>query len=181
MKTETVGNNSSSAKRVSLFPSDIICSSFTDPHPLVTAFHPQRFDAILITPPLESNSWNWENTSDLPVRALSSDPGFVFLWVGRGDTDGLERGRECLAKWGFRRCEDLIFVKRNRQEQSGRDNTPSDAGVLTSQKEHCLMGIRGTVRRAMDSWFVHCNVDVDTYLWDNGSGEIKGLGGGSEG
>ena len=26
--------------------------------------------------------------------------------------------------------------------------------------QHCLMGIRGTVRRSTDSWFVHCNIGV---------------------
>ena len=28
------------------------------------------------------------------------------------------------------------------------------------------MGIRGTVRRSTDSWFVHCNVDTDVIVWE---------------
>ncbi|KAG8700263.1 hypothetical protein FRC08_004799 [Ceratobasidium sp. 394] len=28
------------------------------------------------------------------------------------------------------------------------------------------MGIRGTVRRSTDSWFVHCNIDTDVIIWD---------------
>lgn len=31
------------------------------------------------------------------------------------------------------------------------------------------MGIRGTVRRSTDSWFVHCNVDTDVMLWEGDS------------
>lgn len=28
------------------------------------------------------------------------------------------------------------------------------------------MGIRGTVRRSNDPWFVHCNVDTDVIIWE---------------
>jgi len=28
------------------------------------------------------------------------------------------------------------------------------------------MGIRGTVRRSTDSWFVHCNIDTDVIVWE---------------
>lgn len=28
------------------------------------------------------------------------------------------------------------------------------------------MGIRGTVRRSNDPWFVHCNVDTDVIVWE---------------
>lgn len=34
---------------------------------------------------------------------------------------------------------------------------PTDS-IFQNTKEHCLMGIRGTVRRATDGWFVHTNV-----------------------
>lgn len=35
---------------------------------------------------------------------------------------------------------------------------PPTTSLLTRTKQHCLIGIRGTVRRSTDSWFVHCNV-----------------------
>jgi hypothetical protein len=35
---------------------------------------------------------------------------------------------------------------------------------LISFKEHCLMGIRGTVRRSVDSDFIHANVDIDLII-----------------
>ena len=37
---------------------------------------------------------------------------------------------------------------------------PPTTSLLTRTKQHCLMGIRGTVRRSTDSWFVHCNVGM---------------------
>ena len=33
-----------------------------------------------------------------------------------------------------------------------------------SLKEHCLMGIRGTVRRNQDGHFIHANVDLDIII-----------------
>jgi hypothetical protein len=196
---------------------------------------------VILLTPLST----WEETAKIPIRQLSADPGFVFLWVGRGDEDGLERGRECLAGWGFRRAEDIVWVKTNKvnkeitggknqrgveveqstgndivsgsrsgaavdpedeemseehrpsqergstpeiphdQENQDPDPTPrrprpyprnQNHGALTdglfaSSKEHCLMGIRGTVRRSTDSRFVHCNVDTDVMIWEDDGGE----------
>ncbi|WVF71216.1 hypothetical protein IAT40_006016 [Kwoniella sp. CBS 6097] len=180
-----------------------------------------KFDVILVHP-LSS----WEATSSLPIRQISADPSFVFLWVGKSDHEGLERGRECFAKWGFRRAEDIVWVKINRNKRNGNQNAiekvdnvgkgheeevdgvkdngsnqdqdmdgdgaldqadqdrptvgggpsripmsngagPSaeNGALFASQKEHCLMGIRGTVRRSTDMRFVHCNVDTDVMVW----------------
>jgi len=33
------------------------------------------------------------------------------------------------------------------------------------------VGIRGTVRRSTDSWFVHCNVDTDVIIWEGDPGD----------
>lgn len=38
--------------------------------------------------------------------------------------------------------------------------------MLHPTVEHCLMGIKGTVRRSNDGWFVHCNIDTDVMVWD---------------
>ena len=50
---------------------------------------------------------------------MSADPSFVFLWVGSGAGEGLERGREVIAKWGFRRSEDIVWVKTNKETNKG--------------------------------------------------------------
>lgn len=41
---------------------------------------------------------------------------------------------------------------------------PPTTSLLTRTKQHCLIGIRGTVRRSTDSWFVHCNVGMYTAI-----------------
>ena len=140
------------------------------PTSLATALSPTRFDVILITP-----NQGWDETAALPIRHLSADPGFVFLWVGKGDEDGLERGRACFAKWGFRRAEDIVWVKTTKRRSASaggqEEGTGGGGGLLASQKEHCLMGIRGTVRRSTDTRFVHCNVDTDVMVWEDSGGE----------
>lgn len=40
--------------------------------------------------------------------------------------------------------------------------------------QHCLMGIRGTVRRSVDTNFVHCNIDTDVILWSPPRPEVEG-------
>ncbi|KAH8977178.1 MT-A70-domain-containing protein [Lactarius hatsudake] len=124
-----------------------------------------KFDVIVLDPPL-SSSFSWNTLQDLPLATLAADPSFVFLWVGSGAGDGLERGREVLAKWGYRRCEDVCWVKTNLESNRGPGTDPPTTSLLTRTKQHCLIGIRGTVRRSTDSWFVHCNVDTDVILWE---------------
>jgi len=79
---------------------------------------PSKFDVIVIDPPM-SSSFSWDTLQELSLTSLAADPSFVFLWVGSGAGDGLERGREVLAKWGYRRCEDVCWVKTNRKSNHG--------------------------------------------------------------
>ncbi|KIJ18143.1 hypothetical protein PAXINDRAFT_71980 [Paxillus involutus ATCC 200175] len=131
----------------------------------LSLLHPNKFDVILLDPPF-SSSFSWEELQELPIPTLAADPSFVFMWVGSGAGEGLERGREVLAKWGYRRCEDVVWVKTNVNSNRGPGTDPPTTSLLTRTKQHCLMGIKGTVRRSTDSWFVHCNVDTDVIIWD---------------
>ncbi|GAA5915089.1 uncharacterized protein JCM6883_003266 [Sporobolomyces salmoneus] len=134
-----------------------------------------RFDSILLTPP---PSLSFDALSALPISSIASNPGFIWLWVGSGqktfdergevvrtDGIGLEKGRELLAGWGYRRCEDIVWLKSNKKDPEA-DLTTDPTSLFSSTIEHCLMGIRGTVRRSTDSWFVHCNVDTDVLVWE---------------
>ena len=125
----------------------------------LSTLNPCKFDVILLDPPF-SSSFTWDTLQDLPIPSLAADPSYVFLWVGSGAGEGLERGREVLAKWGYRRCEDVCWVKTNRTTNMGPGTDPPTTSLLTRTKQHCLMGIRGTVRRSTDGWFVHCNVGM---------------------
>jgi mRNA (2'-O-methyladenosine-N6-)-methyltransferase len=126
-------------------------------YPQLTTLQPTKFDVILLDPPF-SSSFTWDSLQELPIPSLAADPSFVFLWVGSGAGEGLERGREILARWGYRRCEDVVWVKTNKTTNDGPGTDMPTTSLLTRTKQHCLIGIRGTVRRSTDSWFVHCNV-----------------------
>ncbi|GAA5892708.1 hypothetical protein JCM8208_005890 [Rhodotorula glutinis] len=130
-----------------------------------------RFDCILLTPP-SSVTYDELAALDLPSRA--STPSFVWLWVGSGQAGlggvdgggiGLEQGRELLASWGYRRCEDIVWLKTNRRDPES-ELVKEPVSLFNPTLEHCLMGIRGTVRRSTDSFLVHCNVDTDVIVWE---------------
>lgn len=98
-------------------------SASLSPHYLpltrLRTMNPAKFDVILIDPPFHSPSFSWETLSTFPIPQLAGDPSFVFMWVGSGASDGLERGREVLARWGYRRCEDVVWVKTNKECNKG--------------------------------------------------------------
>lgn len=87
-------------------------------HSEIPSLQPSKFDVILLDPPF-SSSFTWDHLQELAIPALAADPSFVFLWVGSGAGEGLERGREVLAKWGYRRCEDVVWVKTNLTSNQG--------------------------------------------------------------
>jgi len=146
--------------------------TWLDPHASLGVLEAVGYDVILIDPPLFSYAWRaphesrhacwtWDEVAQLPIPRLASRESFVFLWVGDGRDDGLERGRDCLQRWGFRRCEDIVWV----QTESCTQYAPASPSLLKPVVQHCLMGIRGTVVRSTDSFFVHCNIDTDVILW----------------
>lgn len=104
----------------------------------------------------------------------------MFLWVGSGGRNGLEKGREILARWGYRRCEDICWLAIDSEEDTdpsvlarqevGWNIRSSTSSGLSRSVQHCLMGIRGTVRRSTDGNFVHCNIDTDVILWPQSKG-----------
>lgn len=130
-----------------------------------------KFDVILIDPPLEeyqrtqgvtkTKFWSWDDIMHLEIEEIAAPRSFIFLWCG--SSDGLDLGRQCLRKWGFRRCEDICWIKTNRNNIGHNKNLEPKA-IFQRTKEHCLMGIRGTVRRSTDGDFIHSNVDIDLII-----------------
>ncbi|KAJ1646477.1 N6-adenosine-methyltransferase subunit mettl14 [Dispira simplex] len=109
--------------------------------------------------------WTAEQIAKLPIPEIAASPSFIFLWVG--DSRGLDEGRQLLVKWGYRRCEDIVWIKTNKRTNSSEGDAitlRSPRSVLQHTKEHCLMGIRGTARRSTDSHFIHCNIDTDVIV-----------------
>jgi len=99
----------------------------------------------------------------LAIEQIAENPSFIFLWCG--SEEGLDQGRLLLKKWGFRRCEDIVWIKTNKKEEE-RTPTVTMHGKLIFQhtKEHCLMGIKGTVRRNQDGHLIHANIDTDVII-----------------
>ncbi|KAL8506107.1 hypothetical protein ACS0TY_017098 [Phlomoides rotata] len=136
-------------------------------------FFGSKFDVILIDPPWEEyvhrapgvtdhmEYWTFEEIMNLKIEAIADTPSFIFLWVGDGV--GLEQGRQCLKKWGFRRCEDICWVKTNKTNATPGLRHDSHT-LFQRSKEHCLMGIKGTVRRSTDGHIIHANIDTDVII-----------------
>ncbi|KAK9828073.1 hypothetical protein WJX81_008698 [Elliptochloris bilobata] len=132
-----------------------------------------RFDVALVDPPWEEyarrapglaqmDTWGWAEIQALELENVMDTPSFIFLWCG--SAEGLDAGRHCLRKWGFRRCEDICWIKTNVSAERKGALRPDAHSVLQHTKEHCLMGIRGTVRRAHDGHIIHSNVDTDVIV-----------------
>ncbi|GAV76287.1 MT-A70 domain-containing protein [Cephalotus follicularis] len=136
-------------------------------------FFGTKFDVILVDPPWEEyvhrapgvtdhmEYWTFEEIQNLKIEAIADTPSFIFLWVGDGV--GLEQGRQCLKKWGFRRCEDICWVKTNKTNATPGLRHDSHT-LFQHSKEHCLMGIKGTVRRSTDGHIIHANIDTDVII-----------------
>ncbi|GAA5821051.1 hypothetical protein JCM3770_004352 [Rhodotorula araucariae] len=159
--------------RHSIPPTYLDLPATADPSPsrmaaALASLSPARFDAILLTPP---PSVSYAELAALDLGARAATPGFVWLWVGSGQAGpgaggiGLEKGRELLTRWGYRRCEDIVWLKTNTRDPE-RDLVNEPVSLFNPTIEHCLMGIRGTVRRSTDSFLVHCNVDTDVIVWE---------------
>lgn len=61
------------------------------------------------------------------------------------------------------RCEDICWIRTNIKNPGHSKNLEAKA-VFQRTKEHCLMGIKGTVRRSTDGDFIHANVDIDLII-----------------
>eukprot|EP00879_Flechtneria_rotunda_P026459 GHRR01028212.1.p2 GENE.GHRR01028212.1~~GHRR01028212.1.p2 ORF type:complete len:259 (+),score=66.68 GHRR01028212.1:600-1376(+) len=138
-----------------------------------------KFDVILIDPPWEeyvrrapgfvadTEWWSWEQIQALDIDAIADTPSFVFLWCG--SAEGLDAGRHCLKKWGFRRSEDVCWIKTNKDAASRKyliAEYQEPGSMLVHTKEHCLLGIRGSVKRSLDGHIIHSNCDTDVIVSD---------------
>lgn len=142
-----------------------------------------KFDVILIDPPWEEYQtrvagmyvpdedkavWSVDEIRQLKIAEISDSQSFLFLWCGEMH---LEHGRDVMKRWGFRRVEDICWVKTNRTaptDERGRVKRQSvmygDSSILQRTKEHCLVGVKGTVKRSIDTHFLHANCDVDLIM-----------------
>ncbi|OWM72199.1 hypothetical protein CDL15_Pgr018083 [Punica granatum] len=116
-----------------------------------------KFGVIMADPPwdihmeLPYGTMSDDEMRNLNVPALQTD-GLIFLWVtGRA----MELGRECLELWGYKRVEEIIWVKTNQLQRIIR--TGRTGHWLNHSKEHCLVGIKGNPE-------VNRNIDTDVIV-----------------
>lgn len=124
-------------------------------------------------PSLENSHtpWTFEEIKLLPIKEITETQWFIFMWVGSGEF--LEKGRDLLKHWGFRRCEDIVWIKtKNLTPTEFSSSWESNDEIIYDQpdrifkrtKEHCLVGIKGTVRRVSDTHLIHTNIDTDVII-----------------
>jgi mRNA m6A methyltransferase non-catalytic subunit len=135
------------------------------------------FDVILMDPPWKEyykraenmkniidkdkfKPWALKDIGKLQLNKISSTPTFLFMWCG---CDHLLDGRTLFNQWGFKRCEDIVWIKTNKKRKLTTQNTDENS-IFQKVTEHCLVGLSGDVRRASDQYFIHANIDTDVIV-----------------
>jgi mRNA (2'-O-methyladenosine-N6-)-methyltransferase len=131
------------------------------------------FDVVLMDPPWEEYAqrceqthvtcedltpWSMAELEEIPMNKIAKPTAFLFLWCG---VKHLEDARALFRKWGFRRVEDVCWLKTN---HSKAKTLGTHASLIQRVTEHCLMGIRGGVKRSSDTHMVHSNIDTDIII-----------------
>mmetsp|Transcript_10457 Transcript_10457/g.18858 ORF Transcript_10457/g.18858 Transcript_10457/m.18858 type:complete len:670 (-) Transcript_10457:29-2038(-) len=106
----------------------------------------------------------WDIHMELPYGTLTDDEvrnlrigdihedGMLFLWVtGRA----MELARECFRLWGYKRIEEIVWVKTNQLQRIIR--TGRTGHWINHSKEHCLVGIKGNPK-------LNRNLDCDVIV-----------------
>ncbi|XP_052816907.1 N6-adenosine-methyltransferase subunit METTL3-like isoform X2 [Mya arenaria] len=108
----------------------------------------------------------------MPVPKMQDD-GYMFLWVtGRA----MELGRECLELWGYKRIDEIIWVKTNQLQRIIR--TGRTGHWLNHGKEHCLVGVKGNpkgVNKGLDCDVIVAEVRATSHKPDEIYGIIERL------
>ncbi|VVT47033.1 uncharacterized protein SAPINGB_P001510 [Magnusiomyces paraingens] len=94
--------------------------------------------------------------ASLPIPQLTPRPSIALIWV---PGYGLDTARQALEAWGFRRSEDIVFMCRSRESVYYPPQHEDD--IIEKSTWHCLLGLKGTLRRSEDTDLINCNVDTD--------------------
>lgn len=111
-------------------------------------------------------SWSFESIRNLNINHLAASPSFIFLWTG---TQHLDHGRQLFKHWGFKRCEDIVWIKSNINSIVYKQDHTDKSSLLKKTKEHCLVGIRGDNKKANEPHFIHPNIDTDVIMTEEPS------------
>ncbi|KAK1442017.1 n6-adenosine-methyltransferase non-catalytic subunit [Babesia gibsoni] len=149
------------------------------------------FDVVLINPPWRTQKmrennmnfgWTYEDLiENIPVDRIVDAMSFCFIWC---DFYTLDDARNALRHWGFRKCEDICWLKTNAKWGSGSMRCSDNIKVkdidaiyppalLHKTTERCLVGLRGPIRRNEDDYFVHSNLDTDVIISEEPDPKIR--------
>ncbi|KAF6020880.1 hypothetical protein EB796_020795 [Bugula neritina] len=137
-----------------------------------------KFAVIMADPPWDIHmELPYGTMSDDEMRSLNiptlQDDGYIFLWVtGRA----MELGRQCLELWGYRRCDELIWVKTNQLQKLIR--TGRTGHWINHGKEHCLIGVKGNpqhMNKGLDCDVIVAEVRATSHKPDEIYGVIERL------
>ncbi|CAO1620218.1 unnamed protein product [Sympodiomycopsis kandeliae] len=123
-----------------------------------------KFDVIVQDTAFDIHmSLPYGTMTDAAVRAMPiqhlQDTGFIFFWVtGRA----MELGRELLQHWGYKRVDELTWVKVGQTQRLIR--TGRTGHWLNHTKEHCLIGAKnGDGSGSLPSW-AQTGIDCDVLV-----------------
>lgn len=97
----------------------------------------------------------------LPIGHITPKPSLLFIWA---PAERLSDARTAMEFWGFRRAENIVFASTSTHSpycSNNSDNGWTSKPVLRPTTWHCLMGLKGTLRRSEDTDVINCNVDTD--------------------
>lgn len=120
----------------------------------------------MIRPQEKLDCWSFEEIRNLRLDRITSSPSFIFLWAG---SQHLDQARMLFKSWGFKRCEDVVWLKSNKQDINYKPEHTDKISLLKQTKEHCLVGIRGDNKQANESYFIHPNIDTDVIVTEDPS------------
>lgn len=103
--------------------------------------------------------WGYRSV-DVVICQLSTGCQLLSVGLCEGIHAQSVQNYDLLSLYCTRRSEDICWVKTNRQHASKHPHLDSTA-VLQHTKEHCLVGIKGSVKRNIDTQLIHANMDVD--------------------
>lgn len=116
-----------------------------------------QFDVVLVGGCYKASSY--ESLLSLPIFKLTPRPSLAFILV---PSHGLEDGRRALEAWGFRRSENISYLTLSKDSIFFPHQDSNS--VLISSTWHCLMGLKGTLRRSDDNDLINCNVNTDCII-----------------
>lgn len=123
-----------------------------------------QFDVVMLQGCLDN--WPEQTFRELRIDALTGRPSLLFFWV---PMDRIEEARALMNQWGFRRGEDITYMVNSRDSVHApyTHSWDLDDRMFVPTTWHCLMGLKGTMRRTSDTDLINCNVDTDVIIEKN--------------